>query len=61
MADKKTMNIMCKWCNVSKVCHIVSQEVTDHHGSFGIDSIMMAKIKIHKHYKGKTSAKDQTG
>ena len=57
MADKNTMNIMCKWCNVSKACHIVSQEVTDHHGSYGIDSMMMAKIKIHKHYKGKSQCK----
>ena len=36
---------------------IFLQEITDHHGSYGIDSIMMAKIKIHKHYKGKNQCK----
>ena len=53
MIDDKKMKIMCKWCNVSKICHIVSQEITDHHGIYGIDSVMMAKVKIHKHFKGK--------
>ena len=48
MSGDKKMKIMCKWCNVSKTCHIVSQEITDHQGNYGIDSIMMAKIKIHK-------------
>ena len=47
------MKIMCKWCNVSINCHIVSEEVSDHHGAYGIDSVKMAKIKIHKHFKGK--------
>ena len=57
MTDDKKMKIMCKWCNVSKTCHIVSQEITDHHGNYGIDSVMMAKVKIHKHFKGKNSCK----
>ena len=48
---------MCKWCNVSKACHIVSQEIIDHHGNYGIDSVMMAKVKIHKHFKGKNYCK----
>jgi len=43
------MKIMCKWCKVSIFCHIVSEEVSDHHGAYGIDSIKMLKIKIHKH------------
>ena len=47
------MKIMCKWCKVSIFCHIVSEEMSDHHGAYGIDSIKMLKIKIHKHYKGK--------
>ena len=47
------MKIMCKWCKVSIFCHIVSEEVSDHHGAYGIDSIKMLKIKIHKHFKGK--------
>ena len=53
MTDDKKMKIMCKWCNVSKTCHIVSHEITDHHGNYGIDSVMIAKVKIHKHFKGK--------
>ncbi len=53
----KKMKIMCKWCNVSKTCHIVSQEITDHHGNYGIDSVMMAKVKIHKRFKGKNYCK----
>ncbi len=57
MTDEKKMKIMCKWCNISKTCHIVSQEITDHHGTYGIDSVMMAKIKIHKHFKGKNYCK----
>ena len=51
------MRIMCKWCNVAIFCHIVSEEMSDHHGTYGIDSIKMAKIKIHKHYKGKNQCK----
>ena len=57
MTDDKKMKIMCKWCNVPQTCHVVSQEITDHHGNYGIDSIMMAKIKIHKHFKGKNYCK----
>ncbi len=57
MTDDGKMKIMCKWCNVFKTCHIVSQEITDHHGNYGIDSVMMAKVKIHKHYKGKNYCK----
>ena len=51
------MKIVCKWCNISKTCHITSQEFTDHHGRYGIDSVMMAKVKIHKHFKGKNYCK----
>ena len=36
---------------------IVREEVSDHHGAYGIDSIKMLKIKIHKHYKGKNYCK----
>ena len=57
MADDGKMKIMCKWCNVFKTCHIVSQEITAHQGNYGIDSVMMAKIKIHKHFKGKNYCK----
>ena len=57
MTDDKKMMIMCKWCSVPKTCHIVSQEITDHHGAYGIDSVMMAKVKIHKHFKGKNYCK----
>jgi hypothetical protein len=57
MADDGKMKIMCKWCSVFKTCHIVSQEITDHQGNYGIDSVMMAKVKIHKHFKGKTYCK----
>ena len=28
------MKIMCKWCKVSIFCHIVSEEVSDHHGAY---------------------------
>ncbi len=56
IADDK-MRIMCKWCSVSKICHIVSQEIADHQGNYGIDSVMMAKVKIHKHFKGKNYCK----
>ena len=48
MTDEKKMKIICKWCNVSKTCRVVSQEITDHHGNYGIDSVTMAKVKIHK-------------
>ena len=51
------MKIMCKWCKVSIFCHIVSEEMSDHHGAYGIDSIKMLKIKIHKHFKGKNYCK----
>ncbi|MGY5147956.1 MAG: hypothetical protein ACW9W4_08155 [Candidatus Nitrosopumilus sp. bin_7KS] len=57
MTDDKKMKIVCKWCTVSQTCHVVSQEITDHHGAYGIDSVMMAKIKIHKHFKGKNYCK----
>ena len=57
MTSEKKIKIMCKWCNVSEICHIVSQEITDHHGNYGIDSVMMAKVKIHKHFKGKNYCK----
>ncbi len=57
MTDGKKIKIICKWCNVSKTCHIVSQKTTDNQGQYGIDSVMMAKIKIHKHYKGKNYCK----
>ena len=56
MKDDK-MKILCKWCNVVINCHIVSEEVSDHHGTYGIDSVKMAKIKIHKHFKGKNHCK----
>ena len=56
MKDDK-MKIMCKWCNVSIHCHIVSEEVSEHHGAYGIDRIKMANIKIHKHHKGKNYCK----
>ena len=56
MKDEK-MKIMCKWCNVSTYCHIVSEEVSEHHGTYGIDSVKIAKIKIHKHFKGKNYCK----
>ena len=46
------MKIMCKWCNVSIHCHIINEEISDHHGTYGIDSIKICKIKIHKHFKG---------
>ncbi len=59
MTDEKKMKIICKWCSVSKPCHIVSQEITDHHGTYGIDSVMMAKVKIHKHSKEKIIVKAQ--
>ena len=51
------MKIMCKWCNVSMNCHIVSEEISEHHGTYRIDSVKMAKIKIHKHFKGKNYCK----
>jgi hypothetical protein len=57
MQDEKKIKIFCKWCNVSKTCHIVSQEISEHQGQYGINSIMMAKVKIHKHYKGKNYCK----
>ena len=56
MKDDK-MKILCKWCNVVINCHIVSEEVSDHHGAYWIDSVKMAKIKIHKHFKGKNHCK----
>ncbi len=52
MAGDKKMKIICKWCNVSNNCHIVSEEIAEHQGTYGIDSVMMAKVKIHKHFKG---------
>ncbi len=55
-ADNK-MRTMCKWCTVSNICHIVSQEIAEHQGTYGIDSVMMAKVKIHKHFKGKNYCK----
>ena len=51
------MKIMCKWCNVSMNCHIVSEQISEHNGTYGIDSVKMAKIKIHKHFKGKNYCK----
>jgi len=57
MTSEKKMRIICKWCSVSNHCHIVSQEISDHHGAYGIDSVMMAKVKIHKHFKGKNYCK----
>ncbi|MDH3780546.1 MAG: hypothetical protein OES15_06790 [Nitrosopumilus sp.] len=51
------MKIICKWCNVSKTCRVASQEITDHHENYGIDSVTMAKVKIHKHFKGKNYCK----
>ncbi|MCH9658964.1 hypothetical protein K0U27_09830 [archaeon] len=57
MTNEKEMKIMCKWCNVSKTCHVVSQKITDHNGNYRIDSVMMAKVKIHKHFKGKNYCK----
>ena len=57
MVSEKKMRIICKWCSVSNPCHVVSQEISDHHGAYGIDSVMMAKIKIHKHFKGKNYCK----
>ena len=33
------MKIMCKWCNVSIHCHIVSEEISEHHGAYGIDNV----------------------
>ena len=57
MTSEKKMRIICKWCSVSNPCHIVSQDISDHHGAYGIDSVMMAKIKIHKHFKGKNYCK----
>jgi hypothetical protein len=57
MTDAKKIKIICKWCNVSKACHIVSQEITEHNGYYGIDSVMMAKVKIPKHFKGKNYCK----
>ncbi|MBT5201202.1 MAG: hypothetical protein HOK63_03365 [Thaumarchaeota archaeon] len=57
MTDDKKMKIICKWCSVSEICHIVSQEIKEHQGNYGIDSVMMAKVKIHKHFKGKNYCK----
>ena len=57
MTDDKKMKIICKWCSVSNNCHIVSQEIAEHQGNYGIDSVMMAKVKIHKHFKGKNYCK----
>ena len=57
MADDGLIKIRCNWCSVFKTCHIVSQEITDHPGHYGIDSVMMAKVKIHKHFKGKNYCK----
>ena len=51
------MKIMCKWCNVSMNCHIVSEEVSEHNATYGIDSVKMAKIKIHKKKKKKNYCK----
>jgi len=51
------MKIMCRWCNGSKQCHIVSQKITDHHNEHGIDRVTMARVKIHKHHKGKIHCK----
>ena len=56
MSDDK-MKIICKWCTVSKPCHIVSQETSEHQGAYGIDDVVMAKVKIHKHFKGKNYCK----
>ena len=53
------MKIMCKWCNISIPCHVVSEDISDHHGMYGINSIKIVKIKIHKHYKGKIIVKVQ--
>ncbi len=57
MTSEKKMKIICKWCNVSNNCHIVSEEIAEHQGTYGIDSVMMAKVKIHKHFKGKNYCK----
>ena len=57
MTSDKKMRIICKWCTVANPCHIVSQEISEHHGAYGIDSVMMAKVKIHKHFKGKNYCK----
>ena len=56
MSDDK-MKIICKWCTVSKTCHVVSEETLEHQGAYGIDSVVMAKVKIHKHFKGKNYCK----
>jgi len=57
MTDDKKMKIICKWCTVAKDCHIVSEETSEHQGAYGIDDVVMAKVKIHKHFKGKNYCK----
>jgi len=57
MSSDKKMKIICKWCTVSKDCHIVSEETLEHQGAYGIDDVVMAKVKIHKHFKGKNYCK----
>lgn len=51
------MKIMCRECNGSKFCHIISQKTTNHHSEHGIDQVTMAQVKIHKHHKGKEYCK----
>ena len=57
MSNDKKMKIICKWCTVSKDCHIVSEDTLEHQGAYGIDDVVMAKVKIHKHFKGKNYCK----
>ena len=57
MSNDKKMKIICKWCTVSKECHIVSEETLEHQGAYGIDDVVMAKVKIHKHFKAKNYCK----
>ncbi len=51
------MKIICTWCNGSKHCHIVNQNIKDYHSEHGIDRVTISRVKIHKHHKGKTPCK----
>ena len=52
------MKIMCHWYQGSKNCHIVSQHRTEYPDEHGVDWVTMARVKIHKHHKGKIHCKD---
>ena len=51
------MKVNCPVCSGSKICHIVWSHRTEYHDQYGIDWVTKAKLKIHKHRRGKNLCK----